>query len=187
MKLSLPKNSLYAILLRSPWWASVLAALVFGALVRFILPTVYAVFAMLPFFGIAAYAAWRQFSGPSATRVAGILEHLRTLSSESFLAAIEEAYRREGYEVKRLDTAHADLELAKDSRTTLLACKRWKATRTGIEPLRGLHAAARARDAQCIYVAAGEVTETAREFAAKQSIRLVQGADLAQLLVRIAR
>ena len=65
------------------------------------------------------------------------------------------------------------------------ACKRWKATRTGIEPLRELEEACRAREAHgCIYVAAGEVTEGARAFAAQKSIRLVQGAELAKLLPR---
>ncbi len=85
--------------------------------------------------------------------------------------------------MKRLDTVHADFELTQNSRTTLVACKRWKATRTGIEPLRGLHAAARAREAESIYVAAGEVTDTARAFVAQQNIRLIQGAELAKLLV----
>src|SRR6266850_2611012 len=60
-----------------------------------------------------------------------------------------------------------------------------RATRTGIEPLRELEVFRRAREAHgCIYVAAGEVTEGAREFAAQKSIRLVQGAELAKLLPR---
>jgi restriction system protein len=106
------------------------------------------------------------------------------MSWEDFSAAIEEAYRREGYTVSRL-AGHADFELVQGARSTLVACKRWKATRTGIEPLRELEVFRRAREAHgCIYVAAGEVTEGARAFAAQKSIRLVQGAELAKLLPR---
>jgi restriction system protein len=66
---------------------------------------------------------------------------------------------------------------------TLVACKRWKAVRTGIEPLREFGAASRERGAhERAYVAAGEVTETARAFAAKEGIRLVQDEELARLL-----
>jgi restriction system protein len=183
MKLSMHKNSLFAVLLRSPWWVSALVALAFGALVRLIVPEVYAAFAALPFVVIAAYSAWQQLRRPGAARIARSLEHLRSLSWEDFSRTLEDAYRREGYTVKRLGAPQADFELVQGSRTTLVACKRWKATRTGIEPLRELDSARRAREAhECFYVAAGEVTETARAFAAQQNIRLVQGPELATLL-----
>ena len=188
MKLSLHENSLFSILLRSRWWVSAIVALAVAAALRFVIPDIYAVFAALPFAVIAAYAGWQQLRKPSAGRIAGTLERLRALSWEDFAGAIEEAYRREGYTVKRLGAAQADFELVQGSRTTLVACKRWKATRTGIEPLRELHAARRAREAhECFYVAAGEVTDTARAFATKENIRLVQGAELATLLAQAAR
>src|SRR5712691_4042188 len=163
MKLELHKNSLFAILLRSPWWVSALAAIGLVVGLRLLIPTSYAVFAALPLAVIAAYVGWQQLRAPSAGRIAGTLERLRAMSWDDFSAAIEQAYRREGYTVSRLG----------------------KATRTGIEPLRELEAARRAREAhECIYVAAGEITEQAREFAAQKSIRLVQGAELAKLLPR---
>jgi restriction system protein len=62
-------------------------------------------------------------------------------------------------------------------------CKRWKATRTGIEPLREFHAAGEKSEAQdLIYVAAGEVTDNARAFAKQKSIRLIGDAELAELV-----
>jgi len=184
MKWELNKNSLFAVLLRSPWWVSALAAIGLVVGLRLLIPTSYAVFAALPLAVIAAYVGWQQLRAPSAGRIAGTLERLRAMSWEDFSAAIEEAYRLEGYTVSRL-AAHADFELVQGSRSTLVACKRWKATRTGIEPLRELEAARRAREAQeCIYVAAGEITEQAREFAAQKSIHLVHGAELAKLLPR---
>jgi len=188
MKLRMHENSLFAVLLRSPWWVSALVALAFGGLVRLLVPDVYAAFAALPFIVIAAYSAWQQLRRPSAARIARLLEHLRSLGWEDFSRALEDAYRREGYTVKRLGAPHADFELVQGSRVTLVACKRWKATRTGIEPLRELHAARGAREAhECVYVAAGEITETARAFAAEQDIRLVQGPELAKLLAQVAR
>jgi len=97
---------------------------------------------------------------------------------------MEQAFRREGYTVNQL-AAQADFELVQGWRSTLVACKRWKATRTGIEPLRELDAACRARKAYgCIYVAAGEITEQAAAFAAEKNIRLLHGAELARMLPR---
>ena len=99
-----------------------------------------------------------------------------------FADAMEAAFRREGYTVNRLG-AQADFELVQGWRSTLVGCKRWKATRTGIEPLRELDAARRAREAQeCVYVSAGEITEQALAFAAERNIRLLHGAELAKLL-----
>src|SRR3989442_14915164 len=182
--LKLNKNSLCAVLLRSPWWASALVAVALAAGLRLLIPTSYAVFAALPFAVIAAYVGWQQLRAPGAGRIAGTLERLRAMPWEDFSAALEEAYRREGYTVKRL-AAQADFELVQGARSTLVACKRWKATRTGIEPLRELEAARRAREAhECIYVAAVEITGQAREFAAQKNIRLVQAAELAKLLPR---
>ena len=185
MKFPMAENSLFAILLRSPWWISfAVAAVIFGG-ARYFLPTVYALIVPLPFVVVGGLAAWRQLRAPSAARVARTLEALRALSRDEFRAALEDAYRREGYQVARFAGAQADLELAKAGRTTLLACARWKATRTGIEPLRELHAAARAREAaECVYLAAGEITATARAFAAQHGIRLLEGAELAKLLPR---
>ena len=178
-------NSLFAVLLRSPWWMSAGVAIAIVAGVRLALDTIYAVFAALPFAVIAAYVGWQQLRAPSAGRIAGTLERLRALSWGDFSSAMEEAFRREGYTVSRPGGAQADFELVQGSRTTLVACKRWKATRTGIEPLRELEAARRAREAHgCIYVAAGEITEQARAFAAQKNIRLVHDVELVKLLPR---
>ncbi len=182
------KNSLFAILLRSPWWISVAAAagtavLARFALAKFSLPELYAVFPALPFFVIGSYAAWQQLRAPSAERIAATLESLRALSWDEFSAALEDAFRRDGYGVSRLNIAGADLELTRSARVTLVGCKRWKVARAGIEPLRELQAAKQAREAHdCIYVTAGEITDNARAFAAEKNIQLLHGAGLVELL-----
>ena len=70
----------------------------------------------------------------------------------------------------------------------MVACKRWKAARTGVDPLRDLYDAKRVREAhECIYVATGEITDGARAFALESNIRVIHGAELAKLLPRVRR
>ena len=191
MKLRMAKDSLFAILLRSRWWISIAIAAGIVAVVKIVLPGVpvaYAVFAALPFIVIGAIAGWRQLRQPSRARVVDTLESVRTMSWGDFSGALEDAFRRDGYAVTRLAGPAADFELTKDTRTSLVACKRWKVARTGVDPLRDLDEAKRARDAhEGIYVATGEVTDGALKFAREKSIRVVHGAELAKLLPRVGR
>jgi len=180
------KNSLFAVLLRSPWWISIAVAAAIFVLAKSLLPEVYAlygIFASLPFIVIGCVAGWQQLRAPSAARIDAALESLRALSWDEFSAALDAAYRREGYSVSRANIAGADLELTKSGRVCLVACKRWKVARAGVEPLRELDAARNAREAhECIYLAAGGITDNALAFAAEKNIRLLHGAELAKLL-----
>jgi len=182
MNWQLPRNSLFAILARQPWWVSALiAAGLFGVL-RLFIPEGMALFGAIPFAGIAIYALVRQLRRPGAKRVAATLERARGLSGEKFVSTLEEGFRREGYAVTRMDGG-ADLVLRREGLVTLVACKRWKAMRAGIEPLREFDAATREQRAVIrLYVATGEVTDNARAFAAEKNIRLVQEEELARLL-----
>lgn len=188
MKLRMHENSLFAILWRSSWWISGGIVIAVIAVAKILLPVAYVsygFFVALPFAVIALAAAWKQSRRPSAARVTATLEVLRAMGSEDFSAAVEKAFRRDGYVVTRLTGAGADFELAKAGRVVLVGAKRWKAARTGVEGLRDLHAAARSREAQeCIYITTGEFSDNARAFAAEKNIRLVHGADLATLLAR---
>jgi restriction system protein len=182
-------NSLFAILLRSPWWLSIAVGGGLFAIARALLPdqlAPYGVFFAVPFFVVGTISAWRQFRAPSASRVAGTLEAVRAMDWEDFSGALEAGFRRQGYVVSRLSGTAAngaDFELTRDGRVALVGCKRWKAARAGIGPLRELDNARRARDAhECIYVAAGEVSDNARAFAAANRIRLLQDNELAGLL-----
>lgn len=187
MQLKMHENSLFAVLLRKAWWVSgLVAAGIFGAL-RYFLPWEFALFAAAPFIAISAWVAWKQLRAPSDGRIAKTLERLRAQTWDDFSRTVEEAYRREGYTVSRLGDPQknvgADFELVQGPYSTLVACKRWKAVRVGIEPLRELHAAREAREAHhCVYVATGEITEQARAFAVEKRINLLQGRELAILL-----
>ena len=186
MKLKMAKNSLFAILLRSPWWISFLVAAGLFAAASLWLPGLYAFFIGLPFLVIACHVAWQQIRAPGEKRVERTLEAVRAMTWEEFSNAIEDAYGRDGYTVRRLDDGPANFELTKAGRMSLLGCKRWKAARTGIEPLRELHAARLAREAhECIHIAAGEISDNARAFAAEKNIRLMHGAEIVKLLPRV--
>jgi restriction system protein len=191
MKLRMHENSLFAVLLRSPWWISFVISAGIVALAKAILPSIpiaYAVFAALPFLVIGAIAAWKQLQAPSAGRVAKTLETVQAMSWTDFSTALEGAFRADGYAVSRLNGGAADFEMTKAGRTALVACKRWKVARTGVEPLRDLVGAKEAREANdCIYVATGEVTDGARKFAAQNRIRLIGGVELAKMMPRAAR
>lgn len=179
-------NSLFAVLLRSRWWISFALALAAALVARLVLPKSlepFAVFSAIPFVIIGGVAAWKQLRAPSPARVADTLLTVGKLSWPQFADTMEQAFRRDGHEVTRLPGPGADFELMKAGRTTLASCRRWKARRTGIDPLRELQAAMRAREAAAgLYVTLGEPTEQASRYATEQGIVLLQGDALAVLL-----
>ncbi|MBW6494024.1 MAG: restriction endonuclease [Burkholderiaceae bacterium] len=191
MKFEMSPNSLFAILLRSSWWIGFAISAGLVAIAKAFLPAEYFVFGALgsaPFFVIGCITAWRQLRAPSAKSVAATLSAIREMPWSTFSGAIEEAFRRDGHDVTRHAGPAADFKLTKNGRVTLVNCKRWKAVRTGMEPLRELIKARDACDADdCIYVAIGEVTDNARKFAAGNRVRIMQGAELAGLMPRVSR
>ena len=187
MKLKMSENSLFAVLLRSPWWISFLVVAAIALASRALLPEPYVAFGMtggLPFLVIGVVAAWRQWRAPSAERVAEALASAGAMSWRDFSTVVEQAMGRQGYAVTRLNGAAADFSLLKDGRITLLSCKRWKAANQGIEPLRELLAAKAAQEAhQCIYISLGSMTDNARRFAQEQGIHLMSEIELARLVL----
>lgn len=184
MKWQMSEKSLFAVLLRSPWWVSVLVALGSFLALRLILPEVYAFFGSLPFVVIAVVATWKQLRAPSAAKIAAGLEALRAISWEEFAPALEGGFRREGYAVKRAQGT-ADFELEKAGRVSLVCARRWKASVTGVEPLRDLVVAGEKKGAgECVYVFAGDMTPNARGFAQEKRVRLVEGAEIVRLTRR---
>ena len=180
------KNSLFATLLRSPWWVSLAIAVVLALLAGALLPADYraaGALSTLPFVVIAALAARRQWRLPSAARVAQTLEAVGTMAWPAFAALLEEAFRREGYTVQRGKLAAVDFELERQGRSMLVCARRWKSARTGLDPLRALQAARAASDApDALYIGLGELTDNARPFAAEHRIAIWQAAELAQAL-----
>ena len=189
--MNIPKpaqGSLFAILLRAPFWVSLLLAGALFAVARNFLPDMLAAATTLPTLGIAAMSGWRQFKTPSASRVNETIDALRQMPWTQFSGVIAEAFRHEGYQVGKPEAGVVSYEMHKSGYKTLLSCKRWKVEQTGFGPLRELFEAGQAREARdCAYVATGEFTETARAFAREKGMRLLHGAELATMVGAIVR
>lgn len=181
------KQSLFAILSRSPWWLSILVAGALFAATRLLVPDYIALAVAFPFVAVGGYAGWRQLRAPSTTKIADMLGVLRAMSWKDFSTLIEEAFRQDGYTVTKVTGDDVDYELTRNGRVAIVCCKRWKVARTGTAPIRDLFEAGQARNANdCIYVVAGEFTANAREFAAEKSIRLLNDAELVKLVTGVA-
>ncbi len=186
MKFRMAPNSLFAILLRSPWWASLLVAAGIVLVSRALLPAEYFIFGALgafPFFVTGAMSGWRQLKAPSPARLAQTLDAAAAMPWNAFATALGEGFRREGYEVSTAPGKQSDLRLEKNGSISLVSARRWKAARHGVEPIRELLAAVKAADAdQGIYVAIGELSDNARNEAASAGMRTVDSNGLARLL-----
>jgi restriction system protein len=191
VKLKMTENSLFAILLRSRWWVSFLIAVAMALLARLLLPKDYeqlAVFSAIPFFVIGIVAAWKQLQQPSPTRVKELLQAVGAMHWTTFAHVLEKALRDEGHVVSRLPGPAADFEVTRAGRLTLVSARRWKASRTGVEPLRALHAAMAAGGASSgMYVALGELSDAASAFARENGIEILRGEGLARLLRHLAK
>lgn len=188
MKFKMAPNSLFAILLRSPWWISVAIAVVLGLVGAALLPEGFRIVGALsglPFAIIGAIAARRQWQLPSAARVAQTQQALATMAWPAFAALLEQAFRRDGYTVQRGQASAVDFELERQGRRMLVSARRWKSARTGQEALRALQAARDASDAtDAIYVCVGEISETALPYAKQQRIEIWGAKELARRLGR---
>ena len=186
MALRMAKNSLFAILLRSPWWTSVLIAATLGLLSFALLPAEFRVVGAisgLPFVVIAFLAARRQWRLPSATRVAETHSALSALAWPRFAELLQQSFRRDGFSVVPGDTAAVDFALERRGRRMLVCARRWKSARIGMEAVRALHTAREAADApDALYIGLGSLTDTARSYAAEHRVAVWQSAELAQAL-----
>ena len=187
----MPPNSLFAVLLRSPWWVSLLIAAVLGLVAAALLPEAFRVVGALsgfPFIVIAAMAAQRQWRLPSAARVQQTQAAVSSLGWPAFQALLEDAFRRSGFDVLPAGGGDAvDLVLQRGGRRTLVSARRWKSARLGVEPLRALQAARQADDTQAdapkaVCICLGGASENAAAYAREHGITLWQAADLALAL-----
>jgi restriction system protein len=185
MKFKMAPNSLFAVLLRSPWWISLVLASVLGAVAFALLPEQYRVLGAMsgfPFVVIGCVAFYQQMKLPSAKRSEEILQAVSRMNWPEFAALLEEGFSRQGYRVERLQ-GPADFALSRQGATTMVAARRWKAARHGEELLQTLHGAAQARGARhCLYVALGDLSPKAQSFAKSHQVQLMQGPALAFLL-----
>jgi len=183
MAFKVSKNSLFAVLLRSPWWYSVLVGIVLIAISSVIFNAQYValgVFSALPFFGIAGYAGYKQSQQPGLKRVLEVDEQARKMPATQVAEKIAESYREARFDSAVFKGNAADLELTRGHRKLLLSTRRFKAATTGVEPLKQLVAAGEKVEATgYLYVTLGELSDAARDYADKNDIEFIQANRLA--------
>jgi restriction system protein len=187
LQLKMAKNSLFAILLRSPSWISFAISAALGLLSAALLPDPYKLVGALsaagPFAVVGALALRRQWGLPNAAQREKAQQALSTMPWPAFSGLLEDAFRREGWSIEPGAQPPVDFVVLRNGRHMLVSAKRWKSARTGLESLRALQAAREAADASdALYISLGELTANARPFAAKNRIEIWQAGDLARVL-----
>ncbi len=186
MKFKMSERSLFATLLRAPWWVSFVVMAAVALLAGALLPEAYKIPGMLgafPFFVIGVMAAWRQRHRLSAERIEALVELARGMAWRDFAQQIEHALRLQGFDVAVLPSGPGDFRIEKQNRTVLLSAKRWKAAAVGAEHLRELLASCESTATDsCSCLSLGNFSPAALEFAREHGIQLLGPADVAQLL-----
>jgi restriction system protein len=180
MKFKMAPNSLFAILLRNPWWISFLLAAVISAICAALLPkelVVFGVLGTIPFLVTGFVALKRQWNAPSKAALEAESARLAGLSWKDFSNELEAKWARQGYAVERLNErvykGAADFRLEKSMQTTLVAAKRYKAAAHGIEPLQALVALQKEQGADhAVYICLGDLSEQALAFAKNEGLRV---------------
>lgn len=179
-------NSLFAVLLRSPWYVSLALGLVLGGAAAALVPAGYKVVGALsgfPFIVIAGMAAWRGRGQAGPAEVQQAAQALGAMNWAQCAQALQAAFERDGFTVQRAEGQAYDFLLERGGRRMLVAARRWKAAHVGVEPLRALQVQRQALDvADALLVALGELSAPARQLAAAERIAVWQAPELAQKL-----
>ncbi len=186
MKFKMAQNSIFAILLRSPWWIS-------GGITAFLLftakvvpnPAIAAIllFGAIPFLVVACISGWKRRNVPSNARVERVTEAVRAMSWKTFSDELARGFHEDGCGVTRVEAGAVDFSLNRHNRAAVVSARRWKASQVGVPPLRDLHAACEARDAhEGIFVTTGEITEQAAEYARNHRIQFLTPPEMARLM-----
>ena len=184
MKFKMAQGSLFAVLMRSPWWYSVLIALLVVAIGLVLVGGKYLILGIataLPFIGIATYSAYSQSQRPGMKRVLEVEQAARKMPVAELAKTIADNYEKINFDVIAFKGDEAELELERGMHKFLLSCKRFKAAKTGIEPLKKLTTAGEKHEVSgYLYVALGEISANALAYAQKNNIELIQAEALAE-------
>lgn len=139
---------------------------------------------------VAAVSAYFQFrKGRLLERQTG-LASVGELSWRQFESLVSEAFRRKGFLV--LDNIEdgpdggVDLRLRKNGQVVFVQCKHWKARSVGVKVVRELYGVMAAKSVKHgIVVTYGDFTSEAREFAKPNSITLIDGLKLTQMIASV--
>jgi restriction system protein len=181
MKFKMAPNSLFAVLLRNPWWISFLIVGVISLICAALLPkdmVVFGIMGTFPFVVTGCVALSRQWNKPSAAALEKEAARLSHLPWRDFSKELEAKFVRQGYSVQRLTSGKADgaadFLISKAGQITLVAAKRYKAASHGVEVLQALVAEKDSRGAdRVMYVFLGALSEQASLYARDKDIELI--------------
>lgn len=186
MKLKMSERSLFATLLRAPWWVSFVVMAVVALLAGALLPEAYKIPGMLgafPFLVIGLMAAWRQRHALSPQQIDSLTEQARRMSWSDFSRVMTQALRRQGFEVTAVNQGVTDWRIEKHGRGVVVSAKRWKAATVGAEHLRALlDSRERLQATSCSCMTLGDYSPAALALAQEQGIQLLGPSDIAQLM-----
>lgn len=178
MAFKMSENSLFAVLLRSAWWYGVAIGIALIAISLALFGGQYVllgIFGAIPFFVIAGVVLFRQSKLPSQKRMEEVYEQTRKMTAKQIANKIAVNYTDARFDSELFKGNAADLLLTRGNRIILLCSKRFKVGNTGVEPLKKLVAAGENVEATAyIYVALGEISATAIDYANQNDIEVVQ-------------
>ncbi|MFK7967166.1 MAG: restriction endonuclease [Burkholderiaceae bacterium] len=186
MKWQMAENSLFAMLLRAPWYTSVGLSLASVGLSFALLPGPYVVFglaASLPFIGIACYVLYKLAQKPRASVVEAVDGRMRQMNAKEFAAELTRLFQQSGHTVEPGKKPPVDLVVTKGWRVSLVNFKKWKAAHLGIEQVRSLYELKDEHEANNVkIVTLGRVSETAGKYAQEHNIEIVGAERLAEMM-----
>jgi len=186
VKFKMAQNSVFAVLLRSPWWMSALVAgvlLLFAKVVPQPALSVFLLFAAVPFVVIAGISGWKRRHHPSDARVQAVTDAVRGMSWKTFGDEMARGFREDGCGVTRVPNGPVDFSLIRSGRVALVSARRWKATQVGVPALRELAAACDAEGAhEGIFVTIGDITDQAAAYAREHRIQFLTAPEMARLM-----
>lgn len=150
MRWKMSDRSLFAVLLRSPWWVSFVLVAIISVASLALLPDAYQLVGALcglPFGVVGLIAAWRQRHQLSPAKAEALQNALARMQWREFSPLLIEAFAHQGYSVTALTNGLADFKLTRQGQTLLVCAKRWKAAAWGIDTLNSLLAECEGQEA----------------------------------------
>lgn len=189
MKWKMSDRSLFAILLRSPWWVSFVLVAAISLAASALLPDPYKIVGALcsfPFAVVGSMAAWRQRKQLSPAQAHALQNALASMHWREFSALLHQAFVLEGYTVAPLANGLADFSLTRQGQTTLVCAKRWKAAAWGMDNLQTLVNERQAQNAKHLMcVSLQDIPPTLKKFAAQNQVTWLSGQSLWALVAPV--
>jgi restriction system protein len=182
MKWKMSDRSLFAVLLRSPWWISLVLAAALALAASALLPEAYksvGALSSFPFVVVGVIAAWRQRANLSPEQAQALQTELAAMNWRAFSQLLQHAYVQQGYGVTAVPNSAMDLKLTRQGQTTVVCAKRWKAASWGLESLQALVAERAAMDAtHLVCVSLQDIPPGLKKFVQEHGVTWLSGQSL---------